>query len=190
MNGILFLGDEDFVLRRGEQGNLLSLSADVRSLVLILFYSNECPHCDNLINKFKQLPQLLNGCLFAMVNVNRNMSLVEKSQNTVAPITFVPDVILYVNGNPYIRYDGPHEISNIRDFIYDIYQKMQKTAFMEQQQRPTTAVPSPTPETNIMVNNQQSEIPAYTIGKPISGEWKSDSHCYLNFQNAYVTNKA
>ena len=192
MNGILFLGEEDFVLRRGEQGNLLSLAADVRSLVLILFYSNECPHCDNLINKFKQLPQLLNGCLFAMVNVNRNMSLVEKSQNTVAPITFVPDVILYVNGNPYIRYDGPHEISNIRDFIYDIYQKMQKTAFMENQQ----SRPPSQPETGGVAPTmnqqppQQPEIPAYTIGKPISGEWKSDRHCYLNFQSAYVTNKA
>ena len=189
MNGILFLGEEDFVLRRGEQGNLLSLAADVRSLVLILFYSIECPHCDNLINKFKQLPQLLNGCLFAMVNVNRNMSLVEKSQNTVAPITFVPDVILYVNGNPYIRYDGPHEISSIRDFIYDIYQKMQKTAFIENQSSLPRS-PPPAAQSENTVVNPQSEIPAYTIGKPISGEWRTDRHCYLNFNNAYVSNQA
>lgn len=185
MNGILFLGEGDFALRRGEQGNLLSLVADLRSLVLILFYSNECPHCDTLINKFKQLPQLMHGCLFAMVNINRNMSIVEKSQQTVAPITYVPDMILYVNGNPYIRYDGAHDITAIRNFISEVYQKIQKTPFIEspnQKTPPPKHTTTNAPETTV-------EIPAYTIGKPFSGDRKSDRLCYLSFDNAYVSSK-
>ena len=131
MSGILFLGNDDFQIRQGDQGMLLTLTYDSKGLTLVLFYSKECPYCDSLINKFKQLPNFVNGCQFAMVNVNRNMSVVERSKNTVAPITYVPDVILYVNGMPYIRYDGPHDIHHIKEFIVSIYQKIQKTSFIE-----------------------------------------------------------
>jgi thiol-disulfide isomerase/thioredoxin len=131
MSGILFLGNDDFQIRQGDQGMLLTLTYDSKGLTLVLFYSKECPYCDSLINKFKQLPNFVNGCQFAMVNVNTNMSIVERSKNTVAPITYVPDVILYVNGMPYIRYDGPHDIAHIKEFIISIYQKIQKTAFIE-----------------------------------------------------------
>ena len=186
MNGILFLGEGDFALRRGEQGNLLSLVPDLRSLVLILFYSNECPHCDSLINKFKQLPQLIHGCLFAMVNINRNMSIVEKSQQTVAPITYVPDMILYVHGNPYIRYDGSHDITAIRNFISEVYQKIQKTPFIEPSNKTSS---SPPQNHKPKATTDAVEIPAYTIGKPFSGDRKSDRLCYLSFDHAYVSSK-
>lgn len=183
MNGILFLRNEDFQLKQGDQGLLLSLNIDYKGLVLILFYSKECPHCDNLINKFKQLPNLLNGCLFAMVNINMNMSIVERSQNTVAPITFVPDVILYVNGNPYIRYDGAHDIEAIKTFLHEVYQKIQKTAFVSNTNN-NTPVPD---QSNEEAPKSCEQIPAYTIGKPISGDWKKDTVCYLDFRKAYVT---
>jgi thiol-disulfide isomerase/thioredoxin len=191
MSGILFLGNDDFQIRQGDQGLLLSLTYDSNGLTLVLFYSKECPYCDSLINKFKQLPSLMNGCQFAMVNVNRNMSVVERSKNTIAPISYVPDVILYVNGMPYIRYDGPHDINHIKDFIVSIYQKVQKTAFMGgqsegapqgQDQGPPQGFESPEPQ-----KPPQDVIPAYTIGKPTYGDWKKDGVCYLNFQNAYVS---
>jgi thioredoxin-like negative regulator of GroEL len=96
-----------------------------------LFYSNECQHSANLLKKYKQLPKLINGCQFALININKptNFSVVRLSQNTISPITFVPDVILYVDGIPFIRYDGPHEIQQIKQFILDIYQQLQMPVF-------------------------------------------------------------
>ena len=207
MSGILFLGNDDFQIRQGDQGMLLTLTYDSKGLTLVLYYSKECPYCDSLINKFKQLPNYVNGCQFAMVNVNRNMSVVERSKNTVAPITYVPDVILYVNGMPYIRYDGPHDIQHIKEFIVSIYQKIQKTAFIDpqaeapppphpqQQGSMGGAMPHPPPPN---MHHPAAEgipkglfpvdpIPAYTIGKPICGDGKKDGVCYLNFNKAYVS---
>jgi len=203
MSGILFLGNDDFQIRQGDQGMLLTLTYDSKGLTLVLFYSKECPYCDSLINKFKQLPNYVNGCQFAMVNVNRNMSVVERSKNTVAPITYVPDVILYVNGMPYIRYDGAHDIQHIKDFIVSIYQKIQKTAFIEngspstgngmvsQQQQQQAQVPHvQVPLSNspgIPKGSHSGEpIPEYTIGRPLCGDGKKDGVCYLNFHKAYV----
>lgn len=215
MSGILFLGNDDFQIRQGDQGMLLTLTYDSKGLTLVLFYSKECPYCDSLINKFKQLPNVVNGCQFAMVNVNRNMSVVERSKNTVAPITYVPDVILYVNGMPYIRYDGPHDIHHIKEFIVNIYQKIQKTAFIENQPQgqvqEQNGMAPPAGHPGHLTNQQQQrpgqsgqpgqmhvegipkgirqtdDIPAYTIGRPICGDGKKEGVCYLNFQKAYVS---
>lgn len=192
MSGILFLGDEDFVVRQGDKGLVLSLTYESKGLNLVLFYSTECPYCINLINKFKQLPLLVNGCQFAMVNVNRNMNVIEKSKNTIAPIQFVPDVILYVNGMPYIRYDGPHDIQHIKNFIVDIYKQIQKTSFMEQkefyenQKSKNIMEHHDLREEKVHNAMENVEIPAYTVGVPLYGEKKREKVCYLNYNTAYT----
>lgn len=133
MSGILYLNVDDFVVRKGEKGNLMCLNYDVQGLSLVLFYSNECHHCNKLLVKYKQLPLNINGCQFTMINVNKmeNRRVVQMSNQTIVPITYVPDVILYVDGVPYMRYDGSHDIPSIKTFILDIYQRLQKTAFLD-----------------------------------------------------------
>lgn len=71
MNSFLFLEARDFSIRPGENGQVLFLTYQPRGLTLVLFYSNDCPHCEALIKQFKQLPSIINGCQFAMVNVGR-----------------------------------------------------------------------------------------------------------------------
>lgn len=204
MNGILFLNTQDFTIRNGEKGKLLCLQYESNGLTLVLFYSKECKFCDNLINKFKQLPSAIHGCQFAMVNVNRNMDLVEQSKSTIVPLEFVPDVILFVNGLPYMRYDGAHEISAIRDFILHIYKTLEKTMFSPQQQAPSQqqqfGPPNHylqqhqnvnTPHLNKNASSTENAvIPAYTVGKPLIGDKKRDGVCYLNFKSAYVSTQA
>lgn len=133
MSGILFLNADDFVMKKAEKGNLLCLNYDIQGLSLVLFYSNECQHCNKLMVKYKQLPFNINGCQFTMININKpdNRRIVQSSNHTIVPITYVPDILLYVDGVPYMRYDGPHEIHSIKAFILDVYQQLQKTAFME-----------------------------------------------------------
>jgi hypothetical protein len=136
MSGILYLNVDDFIIRKGEKGNLLCLNYDVQGLSLVLFYSNECQHCTKLMGRYKQLPFNINGCQFTMINVNKaeNRRVVQLSNQTIVPITYVPDIILYVDGIPYMRYDGNHDIQSIKSFILDIYQQLQKTAFLESKQ--------------------------------------------------------
>lgn len=201
MSGILFLGNEDFCVRVGEKGNMLCMSG-WKGLTLVMFYSKECQFCDNLINKFKQLPTIVNGCKFGMVCVNRNMDVVEKSKNTISPIEYVPDVILFVDGIPYIRYDGPHEIDSIRKFIFTVYERLKKTRFSENQQPQTAVVASSAPQQpnspglthedlrrmqqqQHTIRHVQNSIPEYTVGVPVKGEKKDFRRCYLEFKTAY-----
>lgn len=198
MTGIHFLGNDDFIVRQGDKGLILSLIYESKGMTLVLFYSTECPHCDSLINKFKQLPSYVNGCKFAMVNVNRNMSIVERSKNTIAPITYVPDVILYINGSPYVRYDGPHDIEHLKEFIVNVNIKLKKTVFMEMNSNDDSQEyhqPNPQPNQNYQPPQPQelnvlNQVPAYTIGKPLYGEKKKEKVCYLNFNSAYIAAKS
>jgi len=203
MSGILYLNSEDFAIKKGEKGNLMCLNYDVQGLSLVLFYSNECQHCNKLLVKYKQLPFNINGCQFTMINVNKmeNRKVVQMSNQTIVPITFVPDIILYVDGIPYMRYDGSHDINQLKRFILEIYQQLQKTAFIskkmsrpssqqQQQQQNTNQPPTNTKmqngmqQQNVNENNPKSSIPAYTIGRPkCTGD--RDDICYLSFNQAY-----
>lgn len=194
MSGILYLNADDFIIKKGEKGSILCLNYDVQGLSLVLFYSNDCPHCTKLLSRYKQLPLSINGCQFTMININKpdNRRIVQLSNNTIVPITYVPDIILYVDGFPYIRYDGNHEIQHIKNFILDIYQQLQKTEFLEtnkstqQQQSSQHANIQKQNKSQNKENNKKEIIPAYTIGKPkCSGE--RDDVCYLSFNKAYIS---
>ena len=167
MSGILYLNADDFLVKKGDKGNLMCLSYDVHGLSLVLFYSNDCQHCNKLMVRYKQLPYNINGCQFTMINVNKseNRRVVQMSNQTIVPITYVPDIILYVDGIPYMRYDGDHEIQSIKTFILDIYQQLQKTAFMESNGNRAPSSSSSTSE------QRNSQVPnGSSSGDPSRGE--------------------
>ena len=180
--GIYFFNNDDFTVRQNMKGKLLTFTEEYKGLYLVLFYSRECKYCDQLMTEFKQLPQSIMGCRFVMVNINQNPEIVEKSKETISPITYVPDLILYVNGLPYIRYDGPNEVNEIKRFIIDISNKLEKTSFLteeKQEQHPPQIVEEIKPE---------DVIPEYTVGKPLCGSNRDVyGRCYLEFDNAYVS---
>jgi thiol-disulfide isomerase/thioredoxin len=169
MSGILYLNADDFVVKKAEKGNLLCLNYDNQGLSLVLFYSNECQHCNKLMIKYKQLPFNINGCQFTMINVNRpdNRKVVQMSNHTIVPITYVPDIILYVDGVPYMRYDGPHEIQSIKSFIVEIYQQLQKTAFMDSK---TNAHPPSSQSTMYGRGGQAQSVNSHPQERPLTGK--------------------
>lgn len=134
MSGILFLNQNDFEIRTSTRGDMLALRYEKKGLCLVLFYSKELQKTDGdvLLNNFKTLPGIINGCSFAMVNMNMNIGLVDISKNTIAPITYVPDLVLFVNGCPFIRYDGNHNVEDICRFLEDVYNKIHKLQFTEE----------------------------------------------------------
>jgi hypothetical protein len=165
MNGLLFLSSDDFSVTKGNKGNILCHG--IPGFSLILFYSTQCQHCEKLIPLFKKLPGTLGGCQFGMINVSSNKKCVQMSNDTVAPIAYVPYIILYIQGKPFMRYNGPHEVEEIRRFVIEVANKVQnKQKFASEN-----------------VKDDKKSIPEYTIGVPLCGP--DNNVCYLEFDNAY-----
>lgn len=168
MSGLLFLSSEDFKMVKGTKGNIMCNT--IPGFSLILFYSTQCSHCQSLIPIFKTLPGTIGGCQFGMINVSHNKNCVLMSRETIAPIKVVPYIILYINGKPYMRYQGPQDAKEISRFVVEI----SKTVQNKQEH---------TIKENKNVKIKSNSIPEYTIGKPLCGP---DNECYLEFNNAYT----
>jgi thiol-disulfide isomerase/thioredoxin len=164
MSGLLFLTAEDFAIQQGANGNILC--HNIPDFSLILFYSTHCVHCQGLIPIFKRLPGSIGGCQFGMINVSANKACVSLSKNTIAPISYVPYIVLYINGKPFMVYKGPYDEGEIRRFVIEVANNVQqKRQFSKEKVK----------------QEPDSGIPAYTIGKPITGG-KDQLVCYLTFE--------
>ena len=172
MNGLLFLNSEDFQLQNGTKGPIMC--TNIRGFSLILFYSTQCQYCQSLIPIFKNLPGKIGGCQFGMINVSQNKKCVLMSRKSIAPIKVVPYIILYVNGKPYMRYNGPQDANEITRFVVEISKKIRSQEnFIQNDSR--------------IKKGKGNDIPAYTIGKPLCGP--DDKVCYLEFDTAYDKEK-
>ena len=170
-NGLFYLNETDFTVKENQKGKILT--AGIEGYSLVLFYSTKCQHCQSLIPIFKKLPNTVGGCTFAMVNVSQNKGLITKSSTTKSPIKYVPLMILHINGEPFMRYDGPHELEEMKRFVIEIAKKVSKN------KKPTSNVAQ-------TKNNVGSNIPAYTIGQP-KNSGALHSVCYPGFDSAYVS---
>ena len=174
MSGLLFLSEEDFVILKGNKGNILC--NNIQGFSLILFYSTQCKYCHELIPVFKKLPGTIGGCQFGMINVSKNKEVVIKSQQTIAPIKYVPYIVLHVNGKPYMKYQGPRQMQEISRFIIEVSNKLKdKQQFLNKNNKKEQDT------------EEEIGIPSYTIGKPLYGPL--DKVCYLEFDIAYNDNK-
>jgi hypothetical protein len=167
MSGLLFLSGEDFSINGGTKGSIMCHA--IPGFSLILFYSTQCDHCQTLIPIFKKLPGSISGCQFGMINVSTNKTCVRMSKSTISPITYVPYIVLYVEGKPFMSYKGPHESGEIRRFVFEVAQKVQGNQKFSNEK---------------VKNDPEGRcIPQYTIGRPLYGP--DDKVCYLEFDTAY-----
>lgn len=166
MSGLLFLTHDDFGVERTPKGSIMTTK--LKGFSLILFYSTQCGYCKTLIPIFKRLPGTIGGCQFGMINVTTNKNVVMKSKDTLTPLKFVPYIVLYINGKPFMAYQGPNDENEIRDFIVEVAQKLQsKQQFTQETQERI---------------KKKSHIPEYTVGIPKNCE---DGVCYLTEETAY-----
>jgi len=173
MSGLLNLTENDFSLGRGQKGNLLY--NNIRHYSVVLFYATTCSFCKPYIEIFKKLPGNVAGCTFAITNIQSNMSIVHMSKQTIAPIEFVPLIIYYVDGRPFMKYNGDADGNQIVQFIVDVTDKLSASA------------KSKFYEDKIKQHDEEKKIPEYTIGKPKESSMKfvgdmicNDGVCYLS----------
>ena len=184
MSNLLFLTADDFELRKGTKGNIVC--HDIPGYSLVLFYSTQCKYCKELIPIFKQLPGSISGCQFGMINVSKNKDIVHMSRNSIAPIDYVPYVILFINGKPSMRYDGPADVQTIQKFVIDVSNRFKGQNFNRQQQNTNQNNQNNQNNQQAKIRHQEKRIPEYCIGKPLCGD---DKRCYLEFDTAYVKGK-
>lgn len=174
MSALLFLSSEDFTVQRGTKGNILCHR--IPQFSLILFYSTRCPHCKSLIPIFKNLPGTIDGCQFGMINVSTNKKAIMMSRETIAPIKVVPYIMLFYNGKPHMRYQGPYTGKEIAKFVLEVTRnvraKKDKGKYISENVK----------------QESKGGIPAYTIGHPLYGNGEEDV-CYLEYDEAYGDNQ-
>ncbi len=121
-----FLSNDDFALAEGNNGRPVMAIPGMGNMCLVLFYSTTCEHCKTLKPIFSQLPSVIRGVQFAMVNISTNKGIIAKAQRTNTPIEYVPLVIFYVNGMPFAQYTGNHSLGEIADFIKKMAERVQQ----------------------------------------------------------------
>lgn len=168
MSGLLFLTAGDFSIQKGAKGNIMC--HEIPGFSLILFYSTHCVHCQTLIPIFKRLPGTIGGCQFGMINVSTNKHCVQISRNTIAPIKYVPYIVLYVNGKPFMVYKGPYDGNEIRRFVIEVANSIQKKQQFAKQPKGA--------------KTDKKKIPEFALGIPVYGDG-NDNVCYLEFDTAY-----
>ena len=172
MSGLLFLTADDFSVINDPKNNQQILVNNIPSFSLVLFYSNQCQYCKTILPIMRQLPGTINGCQFGMINVGRNKNVIRMSQNTITPLTYVPYIILYYNKKPYMRYDGPHNMIEIQNFVYEVANSIQRQ------------IDSNNFEDDVEAEDQDFVLPDYCIARPTKGGIK-EKICYINFTEAY-----
>lgn len=158
MSGLLFMTHSDFQITKTNQGNLLT--HNIPNLSLILIYSTQCEHCSKLLPIFKKLPSTIDGCQFGILNIGANKNMIPLCKDTILPIEYVPLMVLFIDKKPFMKYNGPHDIEDIRKFVIDVSRKMsEKQKFVNTQQQST--------DRKISIDKKSSPC---TTGVPLYGQ--------------------
>jgi hypothetical protein len=170
MNNLLHLETDDFYLSDGAKGKILCLS--VQGICLVLFHANpeRCLHCEEAIPEFKKVSRMFSGCKFGLANLNKFPEIIRMSKLTISPLEYVPYMILYVNGRPFLRYEGERTAQDLSEFLQEVMVRLEsKKQFIESK--------------NYKV---ESEIPAYSIAIPFNMVCDEDKGvCYLTYGEIY-----
>lgn len=166
MNSLLFLTQSDFSIQQGKKGNILC--TNLSGVSLVLFYSKQCPHCSDVFPVFQTLPRIVPGCQFALLNISAYPGVAGMSQKTIAPLTHVPFIILYVNGRPFMKYNGQKSLNAISGFVNEVLQRIQSKKNFS---------------SNTRIENE-NEIPEYAAGIPFNLVCEGEQ-CYLTVSEAY-----
>lgn len=170
MNPIIRLRSEDFGIEQGSRGAILA--NQIKGLSVALFWSPGCRICTQLEPQYRTLPQMFKNIKFLMLNINENKNIIEMGRQTIAPIEFVPYIVFYVNGRPFLQYDDELQFDKLIHFIrYAVKLVETKKSFVDKGAK------------------IESDIPKYTIAKPYA-EFKcnDEGFCYLSYSDAYGKN--
>jgi hypothetical protein len=133
MSNVIFLTADDFYVDKGTKGPIMC--NNISGICFVLFHANpgQCAGCDETVPEFKKVSQIINNCKFGLCNISRNQQVLRLSGKTIAPIEYVPYMLLYYNGRPIARYDGEERgYQDLAEFVQEMAARLQsKKNFIE-----------------------------------------------------------
>ena len=175
MSSLFYLTFDNFIIKTINNNKVLC--NNLNNFSLILFYSENCKFCKDLIRIFPKLSKeytfIPTKCTFGMVNFSnsKNKKLYYMSKDTYNPINEVPTIIFYVNGLPYdycdIEDNNEWSLQFISNYLTKLINNYNESAAKQQQMNK---------------HEQQQEQPQSPfVGKSLKGNKHRKNVCYLKY---------
>ncbi len=101
-----FLSSVNFSVADGKNNNKL-LFNDIPGISVVFFFSDQCKPCHVAFPEYQRLSVAYGKNIrFTMANIAKSPEIIKMSNQTIMPIKFTPQIILYINKVPHARYDG------------------------------------------------------------------------------------
>ncbi len=126
-NEVIELTPDDFKILNTPRGDVIETI--LKGVSLILFYNPECKYSQTFMPLLDQMNNTI-GCLFAKFNIVKYSTHTALSLKTKTPLTYTPYIVLYVNGKPYMSYNGPPDEIEMKKLIMYIQLMQTITAAM------------------------------------------------------------
>lgn len=112
---IVFLPETSFSL---DSAN--NLNVDIPGFSIVLFFSTRCKHCSSMQQTFIQTNMVIDGCTFAMCNVEEEKGLIGMCSKSNCAITYVPYIVFFANKKAYMVYGGGATNTELVEFIVEV----------------------------------------------------------------------
>lgn len=96
----------DFNIIKTIKGDLVEFLS--KELTVVLFYKNEenRKYSDEFKRIFAEIQETGIECKFGVINIDEHSEAAEMASQTKTPINYVPYVVVYAQGRPYMSYGG------------------------------------------------------------------------------------
>ncbi len=168
------LKTEDFYIDTGKKGKVLCTTQ--KDIIFVFFHldGKQCENCEAMLPEFMKLPNLVPQVKYALVDLSKNPEIAKKTTQTIAPIKYVPYLIVFVNNRPFLRYDGGKSSTEMAQFLRELLANIPKD-YLQRIASNNNTVSSGA--------KFESEVPVYPAGGiPYNVVCdKNTGVCYLSF---------
>lgn len=99
-----------------------TLNINIPGSILLLFKSPHCTGCQAFEPIFYNLANRDQRVQYGVVDITMSPEVIQMSRMTSHPIERTPTLFLYIDGNPYAKYNGKKNMESIISFINTIEQ--------------------------------------------------------------------
>jgi len=127
MSEVFTLTPNDFKVSTTPRGDVIETV--LKGISMILFHNPDCEYSQPFIPIIEKLVDDV-GCTFGMFDIKQYSEHTALSLKTKTPLSYTPYLVLYVNGKPYMSYNGPPDEIEIKKLIMYVQLMQTITASM------------------------------------------------------------